>query len=221
MDDVLPRGLLLSLAVLTAAATGPLLARTAVRLATRDPAARATPVRALGSAAVLAALLYGAVLLGGDRPATLAYAWAAGAAIVLAQVDLAVHRLPDRVTYPAAAVCGAALVADAALLGTWPALLRALLAATAAGGIALLAALAGPSGLGLGDVKLLALLGLLLGRAGWGVLLAGVLLGLLAGAGLSLVLVAAGRAGWRTPVAFGPPLLLGAVLALLVEGPLG
>ncbi|MGY1650462.1 prepilin peptidase [Geodermatophilus sp. SYSU D01119] len=219
MDDVLPRGVLLALAVLTAAA-GPLLARTAVRLATRLPSARATPTRALATAAVLAVLLCGAVLLGGARPATLAYAWAAGAAVVLAQVDLAVHRLPDRVTYPAAAVCGAALLADAALLGTWPAFLRALLAAAAAGGIALLAALAGPSGLGLGDVKLLALLGLLLGWSGWGALLAGVFLGLLAGAGLSLVLVAAGRAGWRTPVAFGPPLLLGAVLALLGQGPL-
>jgi leader peptidase (prepilin peptidase)/N-methyltransferase len=207
--------------VVTAAALGPLLARAAVRLAARDPAARAGAARALASAAVLAVLLCGAVLLTGARPATAAYAWAAGAAVVLAQVDLAVHRLPDRVTYPAAAVCAAALLADAALLGTWPDLLRALLAAAAAGGVSLLAALAAPSGLGLGDVKLLALLGLLLGWAGWGVLLAGVFLGLLAGAAGSLLLVAARRAGWRTAVPFGPPLLLGAVLALLLEGPIG
>ncbi|MGY1701161.1 prepilin peptidase [Geodermatophilus sp. SYSU D00766] len=221
MDDVLPRELLLALALLTAAVAGPLLARTAVRLAARDPAARATPARALVSAAVLAVLLCGAVLLTGARPATVGLAWAAGAAVVLAQVDLAVHRLPDRVTYPAAGVAVAALLADAALLGTWPALVRALLAAAAAGGIALLAALAGPAGLGLGDVKLLALLGLLLGWAGWGVLLAGVFLGLLAGAAVSLLLVATGRAGWRTALPFGPPLLLGAVLALLLEGPVG
>ncbi|SFT72557.1 leader peptidase (prepilin peptidase) / N-methyltransferase [Geodermatophilus amargosae] len=219
MDDVLPRGLLLALAVLTGAAAGPLLARTAVRLA-RSDAARPTAARAVASAVVLAGLLCGAVLLTGARPATAAYAWAAGAAVVLAQVDLAVHRLPDRVTYPAAAVGAAALLADAALLGTWPALGRALLAAAVAGGVALLAALAGPSGLGLGDVKLLALLGLLLGWAGWGALLAGVFLGLLAGAAVSLVLLATRRAGWRTPVPFGPPLLVGAVLALLVEGPL-
>nr|WP_239523914.1 prepilin peptidase [Geodermatophilus normandii] len=211
--------MLLALAVLTGAAAGPLLARTAVRLA-RSDAARPTAARAVASAVVLAGLLCGAVLFTGVRPATAAYAWAAGAAVVLAQVDLAVHRLPDRVTYPAAAVGAAALLADAALLATWPPLLRALLAAAVAGGIALLAALAGPSGLGLGDVKLLALLGLLLGWAGWGVLLAGVFLGLLAGAAVSLVLVASRRAGWRTPVPFGPPLLVGAVLALLVEGPL-
>ena len=205
--------------MLTAAVLGPLLARTAVRLAGAGTA-RPTSTRATASAVVLAALLCGAVLLTGARPATLALAWAAGAAVVLAQVDLAVHRLPDRITYPAAAVAAAALLADAALLGTWPALLRALLAAAAAGGIAFLAALAGPSGLGLGDVKLLALLGLLLGWAGWGVLMAGVFLGLLAGAAVSLLLVATRRAGWRTPLPFGPPLLVGAVLALVVEGPL-
>ncbi len=220
MDDVLPRGLLLAAALLAAAATGPLLARTAVRLAARDAVARPGAARALASAAALAVLLCGAVLLTGARPALLAYAWTAGAAVVLAQVDLAVHRLPDRVTYPAAAVVAAALLADAALLGTWPDLLRALLAAAAAGGVSLLGALAGPSGLGLGDVKLLALLGLVLGWAGWGVLLAGVFLGLLAGAAVSLLLVATGRAGWRTALPFGPPLLLGAVLALLVEAPL-
>ncbi|MGR7027858.1 prepilin peptidase [Geodermatophilus sp. URMC 62] len=220
MSDVAPRGLLLALAVTAAVLAGPPLARAAVRLAARDDAARPSPARVLSSSALLAVLLCGAVLLTGARPATLALAWAAGAAVVLAQVDLAVHRLPDRVTLPAAAVCAAALLADAALLGTWPALLRAVFAAAAAGGIALAAALAAPAGLGLGDVKLLALLGLVLGWAGWGVLLAGVLLGLLAGAAVSLLLVATRRAGWRTALPFGPPLLLGAVLALALGGPL-
>ncbi len=87
--------------------------------------------------------------------------------------------------------------------------------------MSLLAALAAPSGLGLGDVKLLAQLGLLLGWAGCGVLHDGVYNGLHAGAAGSLLLVAAGRAGWRTAVPFGPPLLLGAVLALLLAGPVG
>ncbi len=220
MTGAVPREPLLAAAVLAAVLVGPLLARVAVRLATRDDTARPSAARVLAGCAVLAVLLCGAVLLTGARPATLALAWAAGAGVVLAQVDLAVHRLPDRVTLPAAAVCAAALLADAALLGTWPALLRALLAALAAGGIALTAALAAPAGLGLGDVKLLALLGLVLGWAGWGVLLAGVFLGLLAGAAVSLLLVATRRAGWRTALPFGPPLLLGAVLALAVEGPL-
>ncbi|MFW3169111.1 prepilin peptidase [Geodermatophilus sp. CPCC 206100] len=197
---------------------GPWLARVTVRLATRDDAAAAGPLRAVLTSALLVAALTGVVVLAGVRPAALGLAWAAGAAIVLGGVDLAVHRLPDRVTFPAAAVVTAALVADAAVLGTWPDLLRAVLAAAAASGVALLGALISPRGLGLGDVKLLGLLGLVLGWVGWGALLAGVFLGLLTGAAVSVALVATGRAGWRSAVPFGPPLLVGAALALALAG---
>jgi leader peptidase (prepilin peptidase) / N-methyltransferase len=51
------------------------------------------------------------------------------------------------------------------------------------------------------------------------VLLAGIFLGLLGGALVSVVLLATRRAGWRTAVPFGPPLLAGAVLALTLAGP--
>jgi leader peptidase (prepilin peptidase)/N-methyltransferase len=76
-----------------------------------------------------------------------------------------------------------------------------------------------PAGIGLGDVKLLALLGLVLGWFGWGALVAGLFLGLVVGSAVALALMAAGRAGLRTAVPFGPPLIAGAVLALLLVGP--
>ncbi|MGY1809249.1 prepilin peptidase [Blastococcus sp. SYSU D00669] len=198
---------------------GPWLALTAARLAARDRAARPSAAAVVLTALLAGALLPGAVLLTGARPATAAFAWAAGAGLVLAGTDLAAHRLPDVVTLPAYAVCGAALVADAALLGTWPALLRAAVAAAAAFGLAALGAAVSPEGLGFGDVKLLGLLGLLLGWVGWGVLLAGVFAGLLVGAVVSLLLLALRRVGWRTALPFGPPLLVGAVLALAAAGP--
>jgi leader peptidase (prepilin peptidase)/N-methyltransferase len=159
------------------------------------------------------------VLLTGLRPATAAFAWAAGAGVVLGAVDLTTHRLPDRVTYPAAAVAGTALLVDAAVDGTWAALLRAVLAASAAFGVAALAAAISPAGLGFGDVKLLGLLGLLLGWVGWGVLLAGVFLGLLTGALVSVGLLVSRRVGWRSAIPFGPPLITGAVGALVLAGP--
>jgi leader peptidase (prepilin peptidase)/N-methyltransferase len=50
--------------------------------------------------------------------------------------------------------------------------------------------------------------------------MAGVFAGLLGGALGSVLLIAVGRAGWRTRVPFGPPLLVGAWLALWLAGPL-
>jgi leader peptidase (prepilin peptidase)/N-methyltransferase len=208
-------GVVLGIALLA----GPWLARVAVRLATRDDAAAPSAARTGIMTGLLAGLLAGAVELAGVRPATLALAWAAGAAVVLGAVDLAAHRLPDRVTFPAYVVCSGALLADAAALGSWTALARAFLAAAAAFAVSAGAAAISPEGLGYGDVKLLGLLGLVLGWVGWGVLLAGVFLGLATGALVSLVLLAMRRAGWRTALPFGPPLLVGAVLALALSGP--
>jgi leader peptidase (prepilin peptidase) / N-methyltransferase len=208
------RPVLLGAVLLTAVLVGPWLARVAVRLASRDDAAVPSPARVGVMTALLAGLLAGSVELAGLRPATAALAWAAGAAVVLGAVDLLSRRLPDRVTYPAYAVCAAAFLVDAAVLGTWGALVRGLLAAAVSFAVGVVAAVVSPDGFGFGDVKLLGLLGLVLGWFGWGVLMTGVFLGLLTGALVSLLLLATRRAGWRTAIPFGPPLLAGAVLTL-------
>jgi leader peptidase (prepilin peptidase)/N-methyltransferase len=199
---------------------GPWLAAVTVRLATRDEDAVPARRRVVLTAVLAAAALAAGPVLAGARPAAAALAWLGGAAVVLAGVDLASHRLPDRVVFPAAAGCAAALVVDGAVTGSWPALVRAVAAAVLAFAVAAGAAALSPEGLGFGDVKLLGLLGLLLGWAGWGVLLGGVLFGLVLGAVGSLLLLATRRAGWRTAVPFGPPLLAGAYLALALAGPL-
>ncbi len=214
-----PAAVVAALALVGGLALGPWLARVSVRLARRDDAARAGPLRTALTVLLVALALAGALLAGGLRPGTVALAWAGVAGVVLAQVDLAAHRLPDRVTIPACAAVATALLVDAVALGTWPALLRAVLAGAAAFGLAACAAVVSPRGLGFGDVKLLGLLGLVLGWVGWGALLAGVFLGLVTGAAASVTLVVAGRAGWRTALPFGPPLLVGAVLAVAVAGP--
>jgi leader peptidase (prepilin peptidase)/N-methyltransferase len=199
---------------------GPWLAATTVRLADPDPAVRPTLRRIAGTSLVAAAAVAAAPALTGNRPATVALAWFGAAAVVLAGVDLARHRLPDRVTYPAAVVCAVALLTDAAITGSWAALVRAAAAAVVAWALATGARALSPSALGGGDVKLLGLLGLVLGWAGWGVLMSGVFAGFLVGALGSLLLMAVGRAGWRTRVAFGPPLLVGAYVALVLAAPL-
>jgi leader peptidase (prepilin peptidase) / N-methyltransferase len=208
------RPVLLGGVLVVAVVAGPWLARVAVRLASRDERAVPSATRIGVMTALLAGLLAGAVEVAGLRPATAALAWAAGSAVVLGAVDLLCHRLPDRVTYPAYVVCAAALLVDAAVLGTWGALVRGLLAAVASFAVGVVAAALSPDGFGYGDVKLLGLLGLVLGWFGWGVLMTGVFLGLLTGALVSILLLATRRAGWRTAIPFGPPLLTGAVLVL-------
>jgi len=93
-----------------------------------------------------------------------------------------------------------------------------LIAAAAAGGFLLLAALAYPGGMGMGDVKLAGMMGLFLGAA----VAPAILIALLAGVALGAVVIAREgvQAGRKTAVPFGPFLALGALLAVFVGHPL-
>jgi leader peptidase (prepilin peptidase) / N-methyltransferase len=87
-----------------------------------------------------------------------------------------------------------------------------LIAAAAAGGFFLLAALAYPGGMGMGDVKLAAVMGLFLGAA----VAPALLIALVAGVAVGAVVIArkGARDGRKTAVPFGPFLALGALVAV-------
>jgi leader peptidase (prepilin peptidase) / N-methyltransferase len=86
------------------------------------------------------------------------------------------------------------------------------LAATAAGGLLFLVVLAYPAGMGLGDVKLTATMGLFLGRA----VAPALLVALLAGSLVGLALIARhGSQARKMAIPFGPFLALGGVVAVL------
>ncbi|MEU1628678.1 A24 family peptidase [Streptomyces sp. NPDC020096] len=177
------------------------------------------PVSAVrgGWPAVLTAAICAALAQrGGARPELAVWLLLVPLAALLARVDLAVRRLPDVLTIPAAA--GTALLLGAAALlpahtGSWP---RALLGGLALGAGYLVLLLANPSGMGLGDVKLAPTLGLALGWYGWPVLLAGTFLGFALGGVTGLVLLAARRADRRTAIPFGPFMLVGALAGMLL-----
>jgi leader peptidase (prepilin peptidase) / N-methyltransferase len=87
-----------------------------------------------------------------------------------------------------------------------------LIAGFAAGGFLLLAALAYPGGMGMGDVKLAGVMGLFLGRAVAPAILIALLAGVIFGA---LVIARKGaHAGRKTAVPFGPFLAFGAIVAV-------
>jgi hypothetical protein len=75
-------------------------------------------------------------------------------------------------------------------------------------------------GMGLGDVVLAPLLGLVLGWLGWGSSLVGLAPGFLGGAMVGVALIATGRAKRRSRIPHGPFMLAGALLGVFAGQPL-
>ena len=87
------------------------------------------------------------------------------------------------------------------------------IAAAAAGGLLFAVVFAYPKGMGLGDVKLAAAMGLFLGRA----VAPAILIALFAGSAVGLALIASrGAEARKMAIPFGPFLALGGVVAMLV-----
>jgi leader peptidase (prepilin peptidase)/N-methyltransferase len=122
--------------------------------------------------------------------------------------DLERRIIPNRILL-VAAVAAVAITA----VGDPSSLPERAIAAIAAGGVFFLVALAYPRGMGLGDVKLAAVMGLFLG---WDVA-AAVLIALLAGSLVGLAMIASqGGAARKRAIPFGPFLALGGVVGLLL-----
>ncbi|MGH8896821.1 MAG: prepilin peptidase [Egibacteraceae bacterium] len=164
-----------------------------------------------------AGLAFGAVAVrvGWDwaLPGFLLFAWTL---LVVAVVDAKTRRIPNRLTYPLTPAL-LVLLATAALLHGQPVwAFRALLGGAGAFGTLLAVALASPRGMGMGDVKLAAFIGVGLGYLGWDVLAVGVLVGFLLGGLVAMALLVVRLRGRRDMMPFGPYLAAGAFLALLV-----
>jgi leader peptidase (prepilin peptidase) / N-methyltransferase len=155
---------------------------------------------------VTAVLVAACVLVFGLTGRSVVAAFFCAVLVVVSAIDLAHRIIPNRIVLPAAAIC---LVAQTALEPSpeWG------LAALGASAFLLVAALAYPGGMGMGDVKLALLMGAVLGRTVPVALMAGMLLALVP----SFVLLArhGGRAR-KMGIPFGPFLALGSVFALFL-----
>jgi leader peptidase (prepilin peptidase) / N-methyltransferase len=170
-------------------------------------ARRSNPAILVGvGALVLAALV---AVVQGSPAAGVLRALMMLALVPCAAIDLERRIIPNRITGPGALV---ALVVGTALdPGGEP---TRLLSAAAAGGFLLIASLARPSGMGMGDVKLLGMMGLFLGRAVAIALFAALLASTLTG--MAIASRRGVRAARKTTLPFGPYLALGGVVAALV-----
>ncbi|WP_432199106.1 prepilin peptidase [Streptomyces sp. bgisy027] len=162
--------------------------------------------------AVVCALLAVAV---GPRPELVVWLLLAPAAVLLAIIDFAVHRLPDVLTLPLAAAVLLLLVVAAVLPGSAGSWRSAVLGSFVLGACFFVFFLLS-RGFGFGDVKLALVVGAVLGWYGWAIVLAGTFAGFVFGALYGIGLVLAGRADRGSPVPFGPFLLAGAVAGVLL-----
>jgi leader peptidase (prepilin peptidase) / N-methyltransferase len=156
--------------------------------------------------------------LGALYAATVAVLWGDGGEIALGLVfvtmllavtvtDLERRIIPNKILLVAA--LGGVVIAVVADPGSLP---ERAIAATAAGGLLFAAALAYPRGMGLGDVKLAATMGLFLGRN----VAPAILIALLAGSIVGLAMIARdGATARKKAIPFGPFLALGGVVGLL------
>ncbi|MET4156642.1 A24 family peptidase [Agromyces sp. PvR057] len=196
----------------------PLAARTARSL--RSPSGRRGSLRTLRiAAAVVTAATFGALTarLGATWVLPAVLAFAAGAT-VLALVDLIEHRLPNAVVFPTLAAVAVLLLPASIMAGRPGAFVWALVGAAAMFAVFLLLALISPGSMGMGDVKLALLIGLVLGWFGLSAWVIGLLGAFVVGGATSIVALATRRVTLRGSIPFGPSMLAGAVIALLLAG---
>lgn len=163
------------------------------------------PLGALGGA--------GAGLVGRHVMESALLALVSGSAAVLAVVDVAEHRLPNTVIFPTLAVWALGLVLLASAAQQWPALGRTAIAAGGVFAAFLILALLARGAVGLGDVKLSALMGAVLGWFGWSPLTTGFVAGILLHGVLALGVLIVTR-NPKADVPMGPALIAGAALGL-------
>ncbi|KRD52582.1 MULTISPECIES: prepilin peptidase [unclassified Microbacterium] len=135
----------------------------------------------------------------------------------LVAVDIRTHRLPNRIVLPTLAALIVLGVVDAITVGQSAPLVRAVSGLLILGGFYAALRLLSRDGMGGGDVKLAAVIGLVLGWHSWQALAVGAASAFVLGAVFSLSLMMLRRADGSTRIAFGPWMIIGALLGILME----
>lgn len=152
----------------------------------------------------------------GASPELAAFLVLGVAGVQLARIDIVHHLLPNRLVLPLLGAGTVLLTAAAGVDGALENLLRAVAGAVILFVLYLFLALTSRNGLGMGDVKLAAPLGLYLGYLGWSHLFYGGALGFVVGGLASLLFVLKNRGNKPKEVAFGPSMLAASLAVILL-----
>jgi leader peptidase (prepilin peptidase)/N-methyltransferase len=158
----------------------------------------------------------------GNHPVTWVLALLTPVLVLLAVVDWRTRLLPRVVVLPATGALIVLAVVEWLVHGDSHVLLRSLIAMLVARSVFWVLWFVRSAGMGFGDVRLAALLGLALGRLGWSAWVIGLYGGLLLFAffGITLMIVRRDRSTLKRAYPFGPFMIAGAVLGVLVSGSL-
>ena len=147
-----------------------------------------------------------------DLPAHL---WFVALTTVLILTDLDHHRIPNRILLPGTIVGVGLLAAGGALEGRLADVGVGLVAGVVNFVVFLVIAIAARGGFGMGDVKLAFILGVFTGYHAWGFTAVASFLAFLLGGAVSIGLLIARRRGRKDAIPFGPPMVVGAWLAIV------
>jgi len=170
---------------------------------------------------LLTALLFAAVgARFHDSWALPAFLLLAAALIAISAIDLEHFIIPNRIVYPVGIASVILLAGAAALEHSWSPFGRALLGALGAFLFFFVLHIVSPRGMGFGDVRLSAVLGLFLGWLGGMYVFGGLFLGFFLGAVIGVALIAVGRRGRKQHIPFGPFLAAGTMIFVLCGSPI-
>lgn len=168
-------------------------------------------------APLLTAILFGILAWRlGPHFDLLPYSGLAAVGVPLAVIDVIEQRLPSPLVYSGLTVVAGLFAMSAALYSTTSSLLRALAGMAVLVVFYLVLALISGGGLGAGDVKLGALVGIAVGWSSWSALLTATFLGWFAAAIMWLILRVARRRPRGSVLPMGPFILLGALPTICV-----
>jgi leader peptidase (prepilin peptidase) / N-methyltransferase len=147
----------------------------------------------------------------------------AAGAVAACAVDVEFSRIPTRIVIGTAALCLALMSAASFATGTGQSLVAAIAGSGAAGGLVLLLHVLSPAGLGMGDVRLAGLVGLVSGWTSWvpGDKVAGPISAAFAALLVACVVALAShgitalRHGAGGPLPFAPALTIGALAVVM------
>ena len=166
---------------------------------------------------ILTAVLFGAVAARlGEDWALPAFLVLTAGLIALSLIDLDTFKLPRGIIYVTGAISVVLLGAAAAIEGDTRGIVEALAGAAIAFAVLFVIHVISPKGMGFGDVRLAALLGLFLGWMELPMVGVGLFLAFLLASVVGIALMALRRKGRKDRVPFGPFLAAGTMLAIFI-----